>query len=152
MGNFQIIFGCFSTLGGCFLAGQAVLMHPCKISSPSESSLDVSSCSSSTVRADKLVLELDLDIQLGVPSTQNFFTSSQPISEGVAEEKIKALCELLELAGAGDGLEADLTGIPEREALFMLLPLGLEIEQKHVFCHLLFRLFINSDQSVLDVV
>ena len=141
----------FSTLGGCFLAGQAVLMHPCKISSPSESSLEVS-CSSSTVRADKLVLELDLDIQLGVPSTQNFFTSSQPISEGVAEEKIKALCELLELAGAGDGLEADLTGIPEREALFMLLALGLEIAQKHVFCHLLFRLFINSDQSVLDVV
>ena len=116
----------FSTLGGCFLAGQAVLMHPCKISSPSESSLDVSSGSSSTVRADKLVLELDLDIQLGVPSTQNFFTSSQPISEGVAEEKIKALCELLELAGAGDGLEADLTGIPEREALFMLLLFGLE--------------------------
>ena len=120
-----------STLGGCFLAGQAVLMHPCKISSPSESSLEVSSSGSSTVRADKLVLELDLDIQLGVPSTQNFFTSS-PISEGVAE-KIKALCELLELAGA-DGL-ADLTGIPEREALFMLLlvPLGLEIAQKHVF-------------------
>ena len=106
--------------GACFLAGQAVLMQSLRISSsPSDSSLE-----SSKVKADKLVLELDFDIQLGVPSTQNFFTSS-PNSEGVFE-KIRALEELLG-ALATAGLLADLTGIPERAvALFMLPLVGLE--------------------------
>ena len=115
------------------MAGQACLMHPCNIkSSSSEELLSLLSI----VKADKLVLELDFDIQLGVPSTQNFFTSSlAPASDGVAEEKINAL--EVELAAAEDeaavaeaaeAVEADLTGI--RVALFMLPLVRLKVENK----------------------
>ena len=101
-------------------------MHPCNIKSSSSESLSLLS----TVKADKLVLELDFDIQLGVPSTQNFFTSSVPLaapaSDGVAEEKIKAL-EVVEV-GAAPAVEADLTGI--RVALFMLPLVRLKLENK----------------------
>ena len=103
-------------------------MHPCNIKSPSSESVSLLSI----VKADKLVLELDFDIQLGVPSTQNFFTSSVPLaapaSDGVAEEKINAL-EVEELGAAvAEAVEADLTGI--RVALFMLPLVRLKVENK----------------------